>query len=169
MSRTITAGGNPVAVIGGGAKVGDQAPDFKLHFLGPNGLQDLTLADFAGNTLILNVATSLDTGVCAIGAKKFNDAAGNLPDNIKVLTVTTDLPWAQKRFCSENSIDKIQTASDHRDLTFGMAYGGVIEPFRALARSLFVVGPDGVIKHAEYLEENANEPNYEAALAIAKG
>lgn len=168
MEKTITAGGNPVPVVGGGLQIGDKAPDFKLHTLGAGGLSDLTLADFAGKTLILSVATSLDTGVCAIGAKRFNDAAATLPDSIKILEVTTDLPWAQKRFCGENGISNIQTASDHRDTSFGLAYSGVIVPFRALARSAFVVSPDGIIKYAEYLSENANEPDYDAVLAAAK-
>ena len=168
MKKTITAGGNPVPVSGGGLQIGDRAPDFRLHHIGPNGLADLTLADFAGKTLILSVATSIDTGVCATGVKRFNDAAGKLSENIKVVTVTTDLPWALKRFASENGIDYISMASDHRDISFGLAYSGVIVPWRALARSAFVVNPDGIIKYVEYLSENANEPDYEAAFSAAQ-
>src|SRR5205085_8586090 len=111
---------------------------------------------------------SLDTPVCAIQTKKFNEKAAQLPDNVTILTVSTDLPFAQGRFCGAEGIDKLQTASDHRDASFGSAYGVLITegPFaRVHSRAVFVVSPEGTLKHVEYVPEVAEEPNYDAALA----
>ena len=137
----------------------------------PTGLPEVTLADYAGKTLLLSVVPSLDTPVCAMQTKKFNESAAALPENVAVLTVSTDLPFAQGRFCGAEGVDKLKVASDHRDVNFGKAYGvliagGAIE--RILARSIFVVGPDGVLKHVEYVPVISDEPNYEAALSAVK-
>ena len=122
-------------------------------------------------TLLLSVVPSLDTSVCAIQTKKFNERAAQLPDNIAILTVSADLPFAQARFCGAEGVDKLQTASDHRDVNFGKAYGVLIGegPFqRLLARSIFVVDPDGKLKHVEYVKEIPSEPNYDSALAAVQ-
>lgn len=167
-NRTVTLGGNPVPLEGPELKVGDKAPDFKLQMNSAEGLKEVTLANFAGKTLLLSVVPSLDTPVCAIQTKKFNERAAKLPDNVAVVTVSTDLPFAQGRFCGAEGVDKLECASDHRDVNFGKSYGVLIAggPFeRVLARSIFVVDPAGTLKHVEYVGEVANEPNYDTALA----
>ncbi len=167
-NRTVAFKGNPISVDGPELKAGDAAPDFKLQGSAASGFPDLTLASFAGKTLLISVVPSLDTSVCALQTKKFNERASQLPENVVVLTVSMDLPFAQGRFCGAEGIDKIQTASDHRDANFGNAYGVLIAEgplSRILARSTFVVGPDGKLKHVEYVPEITQEPNYDAALA----
>ena len=169
MSDTIvTLGGNPVSLEGAQLKTGDKAPAFVLQQNSPSGLKEVSLADFAGKTLVLSVVPSVDTAVCAIQTKKFNERAAQLPDDVAILTVSTDLPFAQARFCGAEGIDKLQSASDHRDVSFGRSYGVLIAdgPFkRVLARAIFVVGPEGTLKHVEYVSEIAHEPNYDAALS----
>jgi len=166
--RTVTMRGNPLPLAGPQLNVGDRAPDFKLHQRSPEGLKDVSLADFAGKTLILSVVPSLDTPVCEMQTKKFNEEITALPSNVEVLTVSMDLPFAQARFCSEKSTHHIQTASDHRDASFGRAYGTLIEPLRLEARAVFVVGPDGTLRHVEYVPEVTDQPDYDAALAAAR-
>ena len=170
-TRSVTLKGSPIAVDGPELKTGDKAPDFTLQANTADGLKDISLADFAGKTLVLSVVPSLDTPVCATQTRTFNLKAAQLPENVAVLTVSTDLPFAQGRFCGAENIDKLQTASDHRDANFGKAYGVLIAegPLqRVLARSIFVVGPDGTLKHVEYVPEIASEPNYDAALSAAE-
>lgn len=166
--RTTALRGNPIPLEGPELKAGDKAPDFTLQTRTDAGLADVTLADYAGKTLLLSVLPSLDTPVCAIQTKKFNEKAAALPDNVAVLTVSTDLPFAQGRFCGAEGVDKLQCASDHRDVNFGKAYGVLIAegPMkRILSRSTFVVGPDGTLKYVEYVPDISSEPNYDAVLA----
>ncbi len=165
--RTVTLKGDPLPVYGKPLNKGDKAPNFKLHQRSAKGMKDVSLDDYRGKVLILSVVPSLDTPVCATQTKRFNQEAANLPEDICVLTVSTDLPFAQARFCGDNGINKIETASDHRDTSFGEAYGTLIPPLRILARSLFVVGKDGTIRHVEYVPEIGNEPDYDAALKAA--
>jgi thiol peroxidase len=160
----ITFKGGPLTLLGPEIKVGDSAPPFKLL---NNSLQEVTLDQFKGKTLILSVAPSLDTSVCAIQTRKFNQAVGSLPKTIEVLTITADLPFAQARFCGAENI-KIQTLSDHRDMGFGDAYGTHIKELRLEARSLFVIGKDGKVKYLEIVREVTTEPDYDKALAAAK-
>lgn len=167
MSRTVIMGGNSYDVVGPVLAVGQNAPDFTLIQKGDSGLREVKLADFAGNVLLLSVVPSLDTGVCAKQTKRFNEEAANLPSNVKVLTVSVDLPWAQARFCGENSIS-IPTASDHLDVAFGKAYGTYVPHFRFEQRAIFVIDPAGEIKYVEYVPEIGLEPNYDAALAAAR-
>ncbi len=166
--RTLLFKGNPVPVAGPELKAGDKAPEFRLHQRTPDGLRDVTLADYAGKTLILSVVPSLDTPVCEMQTLRFNEAVESLPGNVKVLTVSMDLPFAQARFCSEKGTDRIETASDHRDASFGLAYGTLLEPLRLEARAVFVVGPDGILKHVQYVPEVTDEPDYDAALAAVQ-
>ncbi len=166
--RTTSLRGTPFHLEGPELKPGQKAPDFKLQERTAEGLKDVTLADFAGKTLLLSVVPSLDTPVCALQTKKFNESAANLPDTVAVLTVSADLPFAQARFCGAEGIDKLRAASDHRDVNFGKAYGVLITegPFaRVLSRAVFVVNPDGTLKHVEYVPEIPEHPNYDAALA----
>lgn len=168
MSRNTHFKGNPIPLEGPELTVGSAAPDFNLQARGEEGLVDITLADFKGKTLLLSVLPSLDTPVCATQTKTFNTKAANLPDDVAVLTVSMDLPFAQGRFCGAEGIDKLQTASDHRDASFGAAYGVLIAegPLKRVhSRAIFVVAPDGSLKHVEYVPEVASEPNYDAALA----
>lgn len=166
--RTTTMRGNTLPLEGPELHVGDKAPDFKLHQRGPDGLRDVTLADFQDKTLILSVVPSLDTPVCEMQTKKFNEEIISLPSDVEVLTVSMDLPFAQARFCSDKGTHHIKTASDHRDASFGTAYGTLIPPLRIESRAVFVVGKDGTLKHVEYVPEVTEQPNYEAAVAAAR-
>lgn len=160
----ITFKGNPMTLIGPEIKVGDTAPNFKVL---TNGLEEVGLDNYKGKTLILSVAPSLDTGVCAEQTRRFNKEVASLPASVEVLTISVDLPFAQKRFCTAENI-KISSLSDHRDMSFGDAYGTHIKELRLEARSLFVVGKDGKIKHVEYVKEVTTHPDYDKALAAAK-
>lgn len=149
-------------------KVGQAAPDFKVQK--SSDLSDYTLASGAGKTRILVAVPSLDTPVCDMEARRFNDEAAKLP-NIEIVTISMDLPFAQKRWCGAAGIDKLVTASDHRDASFGKNYGVLIAGGaldRIHARAVFVVGADDKIKHVEYVKEIAEQPDYEAALAAVQ-
>ena len=165
---TVTLKGNPVQLAGNELTARAQAPDFTLQ---DDGLGDVTLASSAGKTRIIATVPSLDTPVCHAETKRFNEAAAGLAD-VEILVVSTDLPFGQKRWCGAEGVDKVKCLSDHRTAKFGEAYGVLISggPLdRCLARAIFVVGPDGVVKHAEYVSEIAEHPNYDAALAAAQG
>lgn len=166
---TVTFKGNPVSLQGEEVKVGQAAPDFNVQKAADLG--DYTLASGAGKTRILVAVPSLDTPVCDAEARRFNQEAAGLPD-VEVVTVSMDLPFAQKRWCAAAGIDKLVTASDHREASFGKNYGLLISggPLdRILARAVFVVGPDNTVKHVEYVKEIAEQPDYEAALDAARG
>jgi thiol peroxidase len=168
VSRTVLFKGNPIAIDGPELKAGDKAPDFTVQASGAAGLGDVKLSDFAGKTLVLSVVPSIDTGVCAIQTKQFNTRAAELPDSVAILTVSTDLPFAQGRFCGAEGIDKLKTVSDHRDVSFGASYGVLITegPLkRVLTRAVFVVNPEGVLSYVQYVPEVTTEPDYDAALA----
>lgn len=165
-SGAVTLKGNPVDLAGPALGVGDAAPDFTLQ---DNGLGDVTLASSAGKTRIICTVPSLDTPVCSEEAKKFNDAAGSI-DNVEVLVVSMDLPFAQKRWCGAESAETIQALSGHRCAGFGESYGVLISggPLdRCLARAIFVVDGEGKLTHVEYVGEITEHPNYDAALAAA--
>ena len=163
----VTLKGNPVDVAGPALAVGHAAPDFRLQ--GAD-LSDQTLANTAGKPRIVVTVPSLDTPVCAIETKKFNDAAAKHP-HVAVLVVSMDLPFGQKRWCGSEGVTNVHTLSAHRDEKFGADYGVLIKGGgldRCLARAVFVIGADGNLKHVEYVKEIAAEPNYDAALAAAK-
>jgi thioredoxin-dependent peroxiredoxin len=164
----VTLKGNPVNLVGKELKVGDAAPKFTLQ---NNALADVTLDSLAGKTVIIASVPSLDTPVCHAETKKFNDQAKEMP-NIPVLVVSNDLPFGAKRWCGAEGVDNVQTLSDHRTAEFGKAYGVLISggPLdRCLARAIFVVKPDGKLGYVEYVKEITEHPNYDAALAAAKG
>lgn len=164
----VTLKGGPVDLKGLALKVGDAAPDFKLQ---GSDLGDVTLASSAGKTRIIATIPSLDTPVCHKETKLFNDQVKGL-SNVQVLCVSMDLPFGQKRWCGAEGVENVTCLSAHRCGEFGEKYGVLIEGgplHRILARAIFVVGPDNKIKHAEYVSEIANEPNYDAALKAAKG
>lgn len=164
----VTLKGNPVELVGPELKPGDQVPDFTLQ---NTALQDVTLAASAGKTRIIASVPSLDTPVCHEETRRFNEQAGKLP-NVQVLVVSMDLPFAQKRWCGAEGVENVQTLSAHRAAKFGEDYGVLIQggPLdRCLARAVFVVDPQGKLKHVEYVKEITEHPNYEAALAAAQG
>ncbi|MCT9854075.1 thiol peroxidase [Priestia megaterium] len=156
--------GNDVTLLGNQVKVGDKAPNFTVL---ANDLSEVTLDSTKGSVRLISVVPSIDTGVCDAQTRRFNEEAAKL-DNVKVLTVSVDLPFAQKRWCGANGIDNVQTLSDHRDLSFGEAYGVAIQELRLLARSIFVVDSNDNVTYVEYLLEVTEHPNYEAAIEAAK-
>jgi thiol peroxidase len=156
--------GNPMTLVGPELKAGDKAPDFAAL---DNGLKPVRLADTGHKTRIFSVLPSLDTPVCDAQTKRFNEEAATLND-VDIYTVSMDLPFAQKRFCNSFALDRVKMLSDHRDASFGSAYGTLIKELRILSRAIFVVGPDDKLKYVEYVPEVSQHPNYDAALAAAK-
>lgn len=160
----VTFKGNQVTLLGSEVKVGEQAPNFAVL---ANDLSEVTLESTKGNVRLISVVPSLDTGVCDAQTRRFNEEAASLP-NVKILTVSVDLPFAQKRWCGAAGIENVQTVSDHRDLSFGEAYGVAIQELRLLTRAVFVIDSNDTVTYAEYVSEATNHPNYEAAIAAAK-
>lgn len=163
----ITFKGNTVHTSGNLPAVGSKAPDFTLT---GSALQPVANGDFAGKNLVLNIFPSIDTGVCATSVRKFNAEAANLPNTI-VLCVSKDLPFAQKRFCGAEGIDRVQTASWFRGPDFGAAYGVTMTdgPLGGLfARAVVVIDAAGIVQHTELVPEIAQEPDYAAALAAVR-
>ena len=159
-----TMRGNPLTLIGPELKPGDTAPDFNLV---DNSLKPVTLKDTGGHVRIISVVPSLDTPVCDAQTKRFNEEAARLP-GVDFFTVSMDLPFAQKRWCGAFGVDKVKMLSDHRDGSFGTAYGTLIKDLRIESRAIFVLDQNNKIRHVEYVKEVADFPNYEAALAAAK-
>ena len=162
---TITLGGNPVHTSGELPKIGTQLADFKLV---KNDLSIATLADFSGKRVILTIFPSIDTGTCAASVRKFNETAANLTNTV-VLCISRDLPFAQKRFCGAEGIENVVNLSDFKDGSFGKTNGleitdGVLAGLHS--RAVIVIDEKGTILHTEQVQEIANEPNYEAALAV---
>ena len=156
--------GNPLTLIGPELKSGDSAPDFKLV---DNSLKNVTLADTGHNVRIISVVPSLDTPVCDAQTKRFNEEAAKLP-GVDILTVSMDLPFAQKRWCGAFGVDKVKMLSDHRDGSFGTNYGTLIKDLRIESRAIFVLDQNNTIRHVEYVKEVADFPNYDTALAAAR-
>lgn len=161
----VTFKGNPVTLVGPELKAGDQAPDFKVL---ANDLSEFSLANTQGKTRLISVVPSVDTPVCDEQTKKFNEEAAKLPENVAVLTISCDLPFAQKRWCGATGSGHVQLLSDYRDTSFGRAYGVLIKELRLLARAVFIVGPDDKIQYVEYVPEVTGHPNYDAALNALK-
>lgn len=161
----ITFKNNPVTLLGNEVKVGDKAPEFTVL---ANDLSPVTLQTDAGKVRLFSVVPSLDTGVCDAQTRKFNEAAAELGDDVVIYTVSVDLPFAQKRWCGAAGIEAVKTVSDHRDLSFGQAYGVAIEELRLLARAVFVVDKDDKVTYVEYVSEATDHPNYEGAIDAVK-
>jgi thioredoxin-dependent peroxiredoxin len=159
-----TLQGKPLTLVGPELKAGDAAPDFEAVDLG---LQPVTLAKTGNNVRIFSVVPSLDTPVCDAQTKHFEDAAAKL-EGMDIYTVSMDLPFAQKRWCSAFGVDRIKMLSDHKNASFGENYGTLIKDLRIESRAIFVVDKNNRIKHAEYVKEVGDFPNYEAALNAAK-
>lgn len=159
-----TLRGDPKTLIGPELKPGDPAPDFNVV---DSNLKPVTLAATGHQVRIFSVIPSLDTPVCDAQTKRFNEEAGKLP-NVDIFTVSMDLPFAQKRWCGAFGVDKVKMLSDHKDGSFGSQYGTLIKELRIESRAIFVLDKDNKIKHAEYVKEVADFPNYESALAAAR-
>lgn len=160
----ILLGGNPISTSGELPQTGTQAPDFKLV---KTDLSTVSLADFKGSKLVLNIFPSVDTGTCAASVRKFNEKAGSL-ENTKVLCISRDLPFAQNRFCGAEGLENVISLSDFRDGSFGQAYGLTVAngPLEGLlSRVIVVIDENGTVKYTEQVADIKDEPNYENALA----
>jgi thiol peroxidase len=163
-SGIVTLHGNGLTLTGSPVEVGQKAPDFTVL---DNDLNPKSLADYAGGVLIVSAVPSLDTPVCDMETRRFNTEAANLGD-VTILTISTDLPFAQKRWCGAAGVDKVVTLSDHKDVSFGTNYGLLIKELRLLARAVLVINKEGAITHQEIVSEVSNEPDYNAAINAAK-
>jgi thiol peroxidase len=161
----VTMRGNPLTLVGAELKVGDRAPDVVLL---DNDLKPVKISAFRGKAVVVSAVPSLDTPTCDMETRRFNTEASALGENVVILTVSTDLPFAQKRWCGAAGVDKVKTLSDHREAAFGQAYGVLIKELRLLARAIFVLDREGVIQYIENVEEIAQEPDYAAVIGAVK-
>ena len=161
----ITMKGNPLTLLGNEVNIGERAPDFIA--LDPN-LTPIKLSSYRTKICIISSVPSLDTPVCDMETRRFNDEAARLGEKVQILTLSMDLPFAQKRWCGAAGISKVQTLSDHRDAHFGLAYGVLIKELRLLARALFLVDQKGILRYTQLVKEITNEPNYEEILSELK-
>ena len=157
--------GNPATLLGPEIKVGQKAPDFTVV---DNGLQPVTLATDAGKVRLITVVPSIDTPVCDAMTRRFNQDAAQLPDSVVVYTISVDLPFAQKRWCGNAGIDKVQTLSDYQERSFGLNYGLLLENLKLLARAVYVIDQNDQVAYAELVSEVTAEPDYTAALEAVK-
>ena len=157
--------GSPVTLVGTHLQTGDKAQRFTVL---DGDLQPVSLSQYKDKNLIISVFPSVDTSVCALQNIRFNKEASKLKGDVEILSISVDLPFAQKRFCAAEGIDNVHVYSDYRDLDFGMKYGFVIKELRLLARGVIVIDKKGIIRYIEYVPEIAQEPNYEAALKAVK-
>ena len=157
----VTVKGNPVTLVGPELRIGDKAPDFVVL---DGELKEIRLKNFANTIKIISVAASLDTPVCDMQARRFNQETALLPDDVVILNITMDLPFAISRFCITAGINKVKALSDHRDVSFGNAYGILIKELRLLARSIFILDKNDIIRYIEIVPELTKHPDYEKAL-----
>lgn len=160
----VTFKNEPITILGEEVKVGSVAPDFTVL---ANDLSEKTLKDYEGKKKLISAVPSLDTGVCSQQTRKFNEEAANEQDGV-VLTISNDLPFAQKRWCAAEGLDNVITLSDHRDLSFGENYGVIMKELRLLARSVFVLDKDNKVVYTEIVSEGTNHPDYDKALEAFK-
>lgn len=160
-TRTVTMKGTPLTLTGHFPAPGEPAPEFQAL---DNDLNPVRLSDFRGKVVVLASVPSLDTPVCDMETRRFNEEAGNLSEDVVVLTISMDLPFAQKRWCGAAGVDRVTTLSDHRDASFGEAYGVLVRELRLLARAVFVVDREGLVQYVQLVSEIGEEPDYEAVL-----
>src|SRR3989338_968927 len=165
VANTVTMKGNPVTLIGDDVRIGQSAPDCTLT---ANDLSAFQLSSLKGKKVILSVVPSLDTAVCDLQTKRFNKEAANLGGDVAVVTVSMDLPFAQKRWCGATGSDQIKTVSDHKEAAFGKAYGVLVKDLRLLARAVFVVDAEGVLQYKQIVSEITREPDYNEVLQAVK-
>lgn len=161
--RIVTMKGNPLTLQGNAVKEGDTAPDCQVT---AQDMSQVALSSYRGKVVIVSAVPSLDTPVCDLETRRFNNEAGKLGDAVAVLTVSMDLPFAQSRWCGLAGASHVVTLSDHRSAAFGLAYGVLIEELRLLARAVFVLDREGVVRYARIIDEITHEPDYEAVLAV---
>ncbi|GLX81202.1 thiol peroxidase [Thalassotalea eurytherma] len=161
----VKAGTKFVTLLGNQVNVGDKAPNFKVV---NDSFAPVELATYSKKTLLISVVPSLDTGVCSIQTKRFNEEVANLPDDIVMLTISNDLPFAQKRFCKAENIDKVKVLSDAVWRDFGQKYGLLIKDMGLLTRAIFIIEPNGTIAYKELVENISNHPDYDMALSTLK-
>ena len=166
MEYQVTFGGKPVRLLGRHCAVGEKAPSFTLV---DGSLQCVPSERFYGKVRIYSVFPSVDTPVCSLQNIRFNRDAAQLGDDVVVLSVSVDLPFAQKRFCAAEGIDRVYVLSDYRELDFGLKYGFVLEGYRLLARGVVVVDRDDTVRYVEYVPEVSHEPDYEQVLHVVRG
>jgi len=164
-SGIVTISGNPLTLIGPELNAGSHAPDFIVL---DAELKPVSLKDFSGKTRIISVTPSLDTPVCDLQLRRFNAEAAKMQGDVVVLNISMDLPFAISRFCTSAGIDAVKALSDHRDASFGTAYGLLIKELRLLARAIFVIDKNDVIRYREIVPEIANQPDYDKALEAVK-
>ena len=157
----ITFQGNPLTLLGTELKVGDPAPDATVL---ANDLSPVQLSSYKGKVCVISIVPSLDTPVCDMQTRRFNEAAGKLGDDVVILTVSMDLPFAQKRWCGAAGVESVITLSDHRDAAFGTAFGVLIKELRLLGRSIFVLDRSGIIQYIQNVKELSEEPNYDTVI-----
>ena len=161
----VTMKGNALTLVGEEVCVGDAAPDFEVV---ANDLSPVEFSSFRGKVCIISSVPSLDTSVCDVMTRRFNEEAAGLGEEAIVLTISMDLPFAQKRWCGAAGVENVQTLSDHKEASFGTAYGVLIKELRLLARAVFVVDKGGVVRYLELVKELTEEPNYDSVLKTAK-
>lgn len=166
MSRSVTFKGNPLTLVGDEVQVGQPAPDFELT---DGSMETVTVQDLKGKPTLISVVPSLDTPVCQVQTKRFNEEIAALGDQIHAVTVSLDLPFAQGRFCDEAEVENMQSLSDYKDRSFGNNWGMLIDELKLLARGVFVLDADGNVVHAETVGEVVDEPDYASALEAIQG
>jgi thiol peroxidase len=164
-SGAVTMKGNPLTLTGTEVSAGDAAPDVTLI---NNDLQPVRISDWKGKVVVIASVPSLDTPVCDMETRRFNTEATGLGDDVVILTVSMDLPFAQKRWCGDKGVENVITLSDHKEAAFGEAYGVLVKELRLLARAVFVLDRDGAIQYRELVKEIAEEPDYNAAIEAVK-
>jgi thiol peroxidase len=161
----VTTKGNPVTLVGKEVKVGDKAPDFTVV---DNALKPVGLSAYRGKVVVISAVLSLDTGLCDSQTRRFNEEATGLGDDVVVLTISMDLPFAQKRWCGAAGVERVVTLSDYQQASFGQAYGVLIKGLRLLTRSVFVIDGDGTVRYVQLVPDTATEPDYDAALRAVR-
>jgi thiol peroxidase len=164
-SGIVTFKGNPLTLLGPEVRVGDKAPDFRVL---DNAMQPVTLESFKGKLKIISAVPSLDTPVCDMETRKFNEEAGKLPEKVAILTISMDLPFAQARWCAAAGVEKVKTFSDYRDRSYGLAYGVLIKELKLLARTVFIIDEQDVIRYVERVPEITREPDYDRILSAVR-
>ena len=157
----VAVNGKPMTLIGKQLKEGDPAPDFEVL---DNDLLPMRFASFRGKVCVISAVPSLDTPVCDVETRRFNEEAGRLSPDVQILTISMDLPFAQKRWCGAAGVDKVITLSDHHEAEFGTKYGVLIKELRLLARAVFVIDREGIVRYVQTVGEIAHEPDYEEVL-----
>ena len=166
ISGQVTLHGSPLTLVGQEVVKGQKAPDFHLI---DGDLKEMHLSDFEGKVVLLVCVPSLDTPVCDMESRRFESEALSLGNAVEILVVSMDLPFAQKRWCGASHATRIKTASDHREASLGLAYGVLIKELRLLARAIFVIDQDGIVRSIHRVNELSKEPDYEEVLSIVRG